>query len=347
MTPSALRRLPRRATTPRSPRPESPGLADLHRRRAASTCHAGATLGGTMFQKLGLVKPYGTEDAGRFDVTGQRGRSRRVQGAVAAQRRADRPLLPRWLDRDARRGDPPDGRAPARQDADPGRGQVDPCLPRFAHRQDRSPLYGGCPSCPRAVPTPPSRIPPRDPRRASPPGDPPIRESPMSSPNEAAVLDALRPIIDPDFGKSIVDLGFVKNLRIDGASVAFEIELTTPACPVKAEFERAARERVAGAPRRRRRGGHDDREYARPRTAPSPAGRCTAGRAQHDRGRLGQGRRRQEHDRDQPRARARRTGASVGVLDADVYGPSLPLLTGVHGRPGPTRRRSIPTSPAA
>ena len=67
----------------------------------------------------------------------------------------------------------------------------------------------------------------------------------MSSPQTpAGVLDALRPIIDPDFGKSIVDLGFVKNLEIDGTRVAFDIELTTPACPVKEEFQRQARERV-------------------------------------------------------------------------------------------------------
>src|SRR5262245_66330034 len=66
--------------------------------------------------------------------------------------------------------------------------------------------------------------------------------------DEAAVLDALRPIVDPDFGKSIVDLGFVKELRIEGGRVSFAIELTTPACPVKAEFERSARERVAALP---------------------------------------------------------------------------------------------------
>ena len=69
----------------------------------------------------------------------------------------------------------------------------------------------------------------------------------MPPTSESAVLDALRPIIDPDFGKSIVDLGFVKNLRIDGGSVAFDIELTTPACPVKEEFQRSARERVSAS----------------------------------------------------------------------------------------------------
>ncbi len=64
----------------------------------------------------------------------------------------------------------------------------------------------------------------------------------MAAPVSASqVLDALRPNIDPDFQKSIVDLGFIKDLKIDGGTVAFSIELTTPACPVKAEFERAAR----------------------------------------------------------------------------------------------------------
>ena len=66
--------------------------------------------------------------------------------------------------------------------------------------------------------------------------------------SESEVLNALRPIVDPDFGKSIVDLGFVKDLRIEGGRIAFKIELTTPACPVKAEFERAAREKVAALP---------------------------------------------------------------------------------------------------
>ena len=39
--------------------------------------------------------------------------------------------------------------------------------------------------------------------------------------DEATVLDALRPIVDPDFGKSIVDLGFVKDLRIEAGRVEF------------------------------------------------------------------------------------------------------------------------------
>ncbi|KAI7842036.1 hypothetical protein COHA_004236 [Chlorella ohadii] len=67
---------------------------------------------------------------------------------------------------------------------------------------------------------------------------------------EGEVLAALSTIIDPDFGMNIVDCGFIKDLAVDAATgaVAFRIELTTPACPIKDDFERAARERVQALP---------------------------------------------------------------------------------------------------
>src|SRR5204862_3112565 len=55
-------------------------------------------------------------------------------------------------------------------------------------------------------------------------------------------------IQDPDLHKDIVTLGFIKDLTIDGANVSFRIVLTTPACPVKAEMEAAARELVGAIP---------------------------------------------------------------------------------------------------
>jgi len=60
------------------------------------------------------------------------------------------------------------------------------------------------------------------------------------------VLAQLRRIIDPDFGEDIVACGFVKDLTIDAASgaVAFNLELTTPACPVKDQFKREATQYV-------------------------------------------------------------------------------------------------------
>ena len=63
-----------------------------------------------------------------------------------------------------------------------------------------------------------------------------------ASSKEAEVLQALSQIIDPDFGMDIVQCGFVKDLNVNQQSghVKFRLELTTPACPIKDEFERKA-----------------------------------------------------------------------------------------------------------
>ena len=60
------------------------------------------------------------------------------------------------------------------------------------------------------------------------------------------VLRELARIIDPDFGQDIVSCGFVKNLAVnpEAGRVQFTLELTTPACPIKDEFERKARDYV-------------------------------------------------------------------------------------------------------
>ena len=66
--------------------------------------------------------------------------------------------------------------------------------------------------------------------------------------DKAAVLEALSTIIDPDFQKDIVSLGFIKDLTIDGGHVSFAVELTTPACPIKDQFKAQAEQRVEALP---------------------------------------------------------------------------------------------------
>lgn len=66
--------------------------------------------------------------------------------------------------------------------------------------------------------------------------------------SEADILKKLSLIIDPDLHKDIVSLGFVQNLKISGGEVAFDIALTTPACPVKDEFKTQAETLVKQLP---------------------------------------------------------------------------------------------------
>ena len=84
-----------------------------------------------------------------------------------------------------------------------------------------------------------------DPRSANRPDQSLDCDCPLS---DAAVLDALRAVRDPDLNRDIVILKFVKNLRIDGGRVSFTIELTTPACPVKDQMREQARAAVAAIP---------------------------------------------------------------------------------------------------
>src|SRR5205085_7237472 len=61
---------------------------------------------------------------------------------------------------------------------------------------------------------------------------------------EEDILNALRVVQDPDLHRDIVALGFVKNLRVCGGAVAFDVELTTPACPVKDRLKDEAEQAV-------------------------------------------------------------------------------------------------------
>jgi ATP-binding protein involved in chromosome partitioning len=166
-------------------------------------------------------------------------------------------------------------------------------------------------------------------------------EERMPPVSQDAVLDALRPIVDPDFRKSIVDLGFVKNVRVEDSRVSFTIELTTPACPVKEEFQRAARERVLALD-----GVEDVRVSmtantrgagrAEPQAEVLPGVKNTIAIAS---GKGGVGKSTVAVNLALALAE---TGARIGLMDADVYGPSLPLLMGVHGRPQASEKRVHP-----
>jgi ATP-binding protein involved in chromosome partitioning len=146
---------------------------------------------------------------------------------------------------------------------------------------------------------------------------------------EAAVLEALRSVRDPDLHKDIVALGFVKELRIDGGRVAFTIELTTPACPVKDQMRdqaSAAVSAVAGVT------GVDVRMTAQVRSASIPEGtRMPIPGIRNvlavGAGKGGVGKTTVAVNLAVALARL---GSRVGIIDGDIYGPNVPIMLGVQ-----------------
>ncbi|MEZ5265787.1 MAG: Mrp/NBP35 family ATP-binding protein [Acidimicrobiales bacterium] len=63
---------------------------------------------------------------------------------------------------------------------------------------------------------------------------------------EAAVVDALRPVQDPELHRSIVDLGMVRQVSIDGANVAVDVDLTIAGCPLRNEIDNRVRAALSG-----------------------------------------------------------------------------------------------------
>ena len=155
---------------------------------------------------------------------------------------------------------------------------------------------------------------------------------------DAAVFDALRSVQEPELGRDIVTLNMVKNLQIDGPNVALTIELTTPACPLKDEIERNVNAALHGL------GAQtiDVTWGAMVRRAnPTQPQQLVPGVKNIIAVASGKGGVGKSTVSVNLAVALAQTGASVGLLDADITGPNIPLMLGVDGQPQASANNKI------
>ncbi len=157
---------------------------------------------------------------------------------------------------------------------------------------------------------------------------------------EEQVLNALRSVEDPDLKKDIVSLGFIKKLNIEGDRVSFELELTTPACPLKAQLKAASEEAVrkikgvtdvsvdvTSTVSSHRMPGNEDILPGVKNIVAIASGKGGVGKSTVS---------------VNLAVALAKSGARVGLLDTDIYGPSIPIMMGVTEKPEIRGEKLIP-----